>query len=309
MIGVLFSGQGSQVVQMGKNLYESYPDIRAFYDSIQLGFDIKEVSFAADYETLSQTQYVQASLVAFQLAIFQHLTSNGFHCDAISGLSLGMYSALAAAGVFTANDALKIVEKRSIYMAEASKDHPSTMYAILGKNSEEIEVFLNGVRQTVAHEIANRNCPGQIVVSVSIDLAKAFENACRESPFRLIALDVEAGFHSSFMKEAGVKLMEPLQKLIILEPKANIYMDTSGKLCRSNSLKSDLSMQVYSATNFQYVLENMIRDGVSRFVEIGNKNTFQGFLKKINRAIPITQINSPESMEMFLTKYREERHA
>ena len=163
-IAFLYAGQGSQHPGMGADLYETYPQFRAVLDGADLDFDVKEVSFQDSQGVLNETRYTQPCMVAFAVGVTQILNHEGIRPDYVAGLSLGEYSALQAAGVFNPQQAISLVAFRGKVMAEAAKDVPCGMTAVLGLDREKLEQACEQASSLGVVAIANYNCPGQLVI-------------------------------------------------------------------------------------------------------------------------------------------------
>lgn len=299
MIGLLFSGQGSQATEMGRDLYEKYPQVREFYDGLNLDFDLKNISFKGNLETLSKTTYTQPALVAFHLAILRLLKSKGLDYGAVAGLSLGEYSALVAAGILTEEEAMDIIENRAKYMASCCQANPSTMLALISKEETRIyEAIKKLEEEGFFVEIANLNCPGQVVIGIKMDERPRIMELLEEvKGLRVTELKVEGAFHTSLMEEAEKKLALDFKKVDFKLPSVPIYLNRTGKLLDQEDLGQLMAEQASHTTYFEKSLKAMINDGVRIFLEIGNNDIFKGFMKRIDKDIRVIGINSVESIE------------
>lgn len=299
MIGLLFSGQGSQKPAMGADLYEKYEQVKDFYDSLDLDFDIKDISFNSDEDTLKKTIFTQPSLVALHLGILRLLKSKGLDYSGVAGLSLGEYSALVAAGVISDQEAMEIIEQRAKYMSQSCRQNPSTLLALISKDEDKIYQVISKLRdQGIFIEIANLNCPGQIVVGVKAkDLDHIKDSFAQVKGIRISPLDVEGAFHTSLMEDAEKKLYEDLKSYKFEDPDLPIYMNRTGKRYGGEDFPSLMAEQTSHTTNFGSILNNMLADGISVFLEIGNNDIFKGFMKRIDRNIKVIPVNSVETIE------------
>lgn len=296
MIGLLFSGQGSQVPGLGKDLYENYACVRDLYDHMDLSSDLKEVSFFADQEIIDKTKYTQPVLVAFHLAILRLLKEAEISYQATAGLSLGEYSAMVASGVLEEKEALAIIEKRGLYMGQACEKYPSTMLAVLKVDEEEVDQDLVELeKQGIQAGIANLNAPGQVVIGCLLEDQEKIISYYKEKKKRCIALQVEGAFHTPFMEEAAHKLRPVLDETNFSEAKIPLYLNRTGGQYRDENLAQVLEEQIFHRTRFQEILEKMIDAGVDQFIEVGKKDTFKGFLKRINKDVQVIAVHSVET--------------
>ena len=220
----LYAGQGSQVKGMGKDLYEAFPAFRKAYDEAELDFDVKTLSFEDPEGKINETRYTQPALVAFACGMTAVLRENGIKPDYALGLSLGEYSALEAASVFSAKTAVEMVAFRGKKMEEASKGIESSMAAILGMSEEALDKVCKEVGGAVS--LCNLNCPGQIVIGGE---KKAVEEASKlalvAGAKKAIPLKVSGPFHTSFMKSAGEALREYFKGITFQEGTCPVLHD------------------------------------------------------------------------------------
>ncbi len=295
-IGFLFAGQGSQVVGMGKDIYDNYQiakDIYSYLDS-----NIKDVSFNGPKELLDETMYAQPSILASSLAIAKILERNNIIPSFVCGLSLGEYSALAFSNVFNINVAIKLVTKRGEIMQNALPKNETGMVAVLGMDSniilEEIKK-VNGVC-----EIANYNCPGQIVISGEIKaLDEAINLLTLKGARKCIKLNVSGAFHSSLLEGASLKLKEELDKYELGDKTYEIVYNTYGEPSNID-IKTILTNQIKSSVKFEQSIRYMLDNGVDTFIEIGPGNTLAGFVKKINKEVNVYSAFNMESLNKVI---------
>lgn len=299
-IGFLFAGQGSQKVGMGKDLYEKYPTIRAVYDNLDLDFDIKKVCFDGPKEVLDDTAYTQSCVVATSLGIASVLKEEGIIPDYVAGLSLGEYSALSFAGAMTIKDACSIVRKRGQIMAEALPEGTTKMVAIMATPEETILEVCQEVSNIGVCEIANYNCPGQIVITgenAAVD--KAVELLLERGTRRAIPVKVSGAFHSSLLEDASKQLKEVLLKYEIKTPEILVVYNVTGKT-EQQPVVDLLTQQIKSSVRFMQSVNFMLEQGVETFVEIGPGSSLTAFMRRINKDIPIYNVEDVASMEKVL---------
>lgn len=296
-IAFVFPGQGAQYTGMAKDFYEKFPVSREVFEKASKvsGLDIKTLCFEEN-ENLNITEYTQIAMLTAEIAILRAVEEAGIHSQVNAGLSLGEYGALAASGVMREEDAFAIVRKRGILMQEA---YPTggAMSAILGTDAELIEKICEETPGIVS--IANYNCPGQIVITGEEKAVLTAGEALKAAGARrVIPLKVSGPFHCEFLKEAGKKLGEELEKIEI-QTFAIPYVTnvTAQYVTESDHVKNLLVKQVSSSVRWQQCVEQMINDGVDTFIEIGPGKTLTGFLKKINRNVKALHIEKIEDLE------------
>lgn len=298
-LGILFSGQGSQRPNMGYDLYKGSESVRKFYDSLKLDFDIRDISFGADENTLKQTIYTQPVLVAFHIAVLELLKEMGVKYDYIAGLSLGEFSGLTAAGVLSPPEVMEIIENRAKYMSDCCSAQPSTLIALLGLDESEIaEHILELRKRGIYIEIANLNCPKQVVVGIKKEnINEVIDYFSSIGKLRIVSLEVEGAFHTSVMNDAAEKLAGKLSEYEFKEEKTPIVFNRTGDFRNNESFVKLLSEQANHTTYFEKSLRKMIDMGVNTFFEIGYNDIFKGFIKRIDRSIKVIPLNTMESIE------------
>ena len=280
----VFPGQGSQFPGMAKDLYESNALALNMFETANeiLGFRITDIMFEGSAEDLKQTKVTQPAIFLHSVIMAQCLSD--FAPDMVAGHSLGELSALTAAGAITFEDGLKIVAKRAMAMQKACEIQPSIMAAILGLEDAVVEKLC---AETTEGQVvpANYNCPGQLVVSGSIEgidavCAKATETGAK----RALKLAVSGAFHSPFMKPAENELAEAIQATTFSTPKCPVYQNVSTKAeTDPEVIKSNLLRQLTSPVKWTQSVKNMIADGATSFTEVGPGAVLQGMIKKIDK--------------------------
>lgn len=293
----IFPGQGAQVCGMGQDFYDNTKTGREVFDraSELLGFSMPELCFEKN-DRLDITEYTQAAMVTVSAAMMKVIEEAGYHADVTAGLSLGEYCALAAAGVMSAEDAILTVRRRGILMQEAVPAGIGGMSAVLGMNAEQINQVVDPMEFV---QVANYNCPGQIVISGKKEAVEDAAVKLKEAGAkRIIPLNVSGPFHSYLLEEAGKKLGEFLQGVQISEPAIPYVANVTARYVTSAAeVKPLLEKQVSSSVRWQQSVETMLADGVDRFVEIGPGKTLSGFIKKINRDVTVLNIEKLEDLE------------
>ena len=283
-LGIIYAGQGSQVVGMGKSFYP-----REIFDQNE---DLKELCFNGPLEKLSYTPYTQPCMVMVATIITDLLKEQGIVPDYTAGLSLGEYSALYCAGVFERQQVIDLARFRGKVMQEAVSGIESEMIAVLGMKEELLQDLLGVV------SISNYNCPGQLVVAGE---KKAVENvkelALENKARRVISLNTSGPFHTSLLKEASLALKERFKKETFHEMKIPVIFNTLGHEIEDQSIPEILEKQVMSPVYFEKSIRYMIDQGVDTIIEVGPGKVLSGFVRKIDRSIQLYQIEDMESLK------------
>ncbi len=304
-LAFLYAGQGSQKVGMGEDLKQAYPLFRETFSLVDPTGRLTSLC-QGDLETLSQTQNTQPVMVAFGVALTAVLQSNGFTPSYVAGLSLGEYTALACSQVFSPLQAVELVAFRGEAMAKGVVGRESKMVAVLGLEAEKLQQACSQASTVGVVEIANYNCPAQLVMggdSLAVD--KASELAKELGARRIMPLNVSGPFHTSLMAGAGQALEQRFQSETFGIPQIPVIFNTTAKpLAESESIPQLLVKQVQSSVYFQDSVSYMVAQGVDTFVEIGPGKVLTGFVKKIAPNVacyPIEDVASLESTLNLLT--------
>lgn len=283
----LFSGQGAQYPGMGKELYETYEAAREVFDAVSLDFDVKKLCFEGPAEQLNDTQYAQACIFVTSMAAAAVLKEQGITPDVCAGLSLGEYSALCYGGSFSVKDGAAIVRERGKLMANALPAGTSAMSAVMMLDEKAILEACEEVKNIGVCEIANYNCPGQIVITGDKAAVEAAGELCKEKGARrVIPLQVSGAFHSSLLTEAGEQLREVLSRYELNKSALPVYNNISGTI-ETGSLEDILSKQISHSVYFEQTIKNMLADGVTTFIEVGPGKAVSGFVKKCTKGMDI----------------------
>lgn len=287
---LLFPGQGSQSVGMGKDLHENHPETRILFEQADdiLGFKLSDIMFNGSEEDLKQTKVTQPAVFLNAYARF-FIHKNDLKIDAVAGHSLGELTALVANGVLSFEDGLELVAQRSLAMQDACNSTEGTMAAILGMEDEVVEKICQETPYTVV--AANYNCPGQLVISGEIDgINKAVESATEQGARRAIVLNVNGAFHSPLMASAKERLEKAIDKTSFKTPIAPIYQNVNGQaVTETSDIKLNLINQLTSPVKWTQTMKNMISNGQNDYIEFGAK-VLSGFLRKVDRKLDITQM-------------------
>ena len=297
-IAFIFPGQGAQTCGMGQDFYEQTETAREVFDKASeiLGFSMTELCFEKN-DRLDITEYTQPAMVTASIAMMKvFMERAGIRPDVTAGLSLGEYSAMAAAGVMSTEDAIRTVRQRGILMQEAVPAGIGAMSAVLAMDAEKIEEVIAPIDGV---QIANYNCPGQIVISGRKEAVEAAAERLKEAGAkRVLPLNVSGPFHSCLLNEAGRKLGEVLEQVTVHTPvipyAANV---TADYVTEAEAVKPLLVKQVSSSVRWEQSIRRMLADGIDTFIEIGPGRTLTGFMKKIDKNARALNIEKLEDIE------------
>lgn len=297
----IFPGQGAQWTGMGKDFYLNVPAAKTVFEQADqiLGFELTKLIFEGPIEKLTQTVNCQVAVFTVSIACLTALQIQNLPLtiSCTAGLSLGEYSALAASGALTFPEGLKLVQARAQFMEEAANLNPGGMLCIIGLDKESAAEIC---RQTQA-EIANLNCPGQIIVSGNAEaLEKTKEKANALNAKRVIPLQVSGAFHSSLMAPAARNLTRFLENTPIRAPKIPIVSNVTAKEENNpQNIKENLAKQVVMPTLWEDSIRFISAQGTKTFIEIGPGKVLAGLLRKIDPQLKVYNIETVEDLQRF----------
>lgn len=286
-IAFIFSGQGSQYIGMGKELYDNIPSCKKIYDKANevLGFDLKELIFNGDKEELNITENTQPAILTTSIAILQAIKDKGINPDIVAGLSLGEYSALVASEALDFETAVSLVKKRGRFMQEAVPQGVGSMVAVIGLDENKIKEVLKIASEKGIVEIANYNTNSQIVIGgerEAVEFASELLKECGAR--RVIPLKVSGPFHTSLLNEASIKLKNEFENIHFNDPKIKIITNVTADFIENgNEIKELLINQVKSSVRWSETIEKMLDEGIDTFIEIGPLKTLSSFVREISK--------------------------
>lgn len=296
----VFPGQGSQYVGMGADLVKEYDVAQETFDVADeaLGFKISEICFAGTEDKLRQTSFTQPAILTVNVAIARILASNALHPQVTAGHSLGEYSALVTAGVLDFSDAVRLVHIRGKLMEEALPQGQGAMAAVMGLDSEKLELACKDAQDLGVVQAVNYNCPGQIVIAGNKQaVEKASLLAKQYGAKRIFSLNVSGPFHSQLMANAGVEFSRYLDDVVFNEPKIPIVANYNAKpLTSIQDIKDALLLQIASPVLWEQSIRTMLVMGVNTFVEVGPGKVLSGLIKKITSDSTIISTDDKDSL-------------
>src|SRR5919108_3458737 len=295
-VAFCFPGQGSQDVGMGRAIADAYPAARAVYEeaSDAVGFDVARLCFEGSIEDLTRTELQQPALVATSIACLRAVETLGVTPDYVIGHSVGEYSALTAAGALSTRDAVALVRARGEAMAEAARQKPGAMAAVLGLGDDVVEKICSGIDGVWP---ANYNCPGQVVVSgenAAVD--RLIEEAAARGARKTVKLRVSGAFHSPLVARAAEQLRPALARATWMNPSPPFMSTVTAKLEEAQRLAAILVEQLTAPVRFTQAVRELVRNGVGVFVEIGPGQVLSGLLRRCDRSLRTISVSEPDAV-------------
>lgn len=308
-IAFVFPGQGSQIVGMGKELANANESVLSIFAKANesLQEELSELIFNGPQEKLTLTVNAQPALLTTSIAILEIFKEANIVPDFVAGHSLGEYTALVAADAISFQDAVKTVRKRGELMEEAVPAGLGTMAAILGMEKDDLRLVTEEISKSgQIVQLANINCPGQIVISGTAEgVADACELAREKGAKRAIPLEVSGPFHSVLMEPASGKLRQALESIEINNACIPVIANVdAAEMMSSDTIKENLIKQLYSPVLWQSSVEYMLEQGVDTFIEIGPGKVLSGLIKKVNRRVNTYAISDLDSLQKTISELK-----
>jgi [acyl-carrier-protein] S-malonyltransferase len=306
MFSVIFPGQGSQLVGMGRDFYDKYSLVQDLFKEADdnLGFSLSNLILNGSKEDLDLTENTQPAIFLISYSIFklikEEFNINLNKANFFAGHSLGEYSALASAGVLSFSETLKILKIRGKAMQSSVPKGVGGMVAVLGSQIEVIEKIINENKTRYECYIANDNSVGQIVLSGNMEDLEKMVVDLKSANIKNVKLPVSAPFHCKLMNKATFVMEEEIAKLDFKDPKNILISNVSGKeIINSNELKDSLILQVESRVRWRESVILMIDKGVNQFIEMGPGKVLSGLIKRIDRNVKVSAINTEEDIKLI----------
>jgi [acyl-carrier-protein] S-malonyltransferase len=298
----LFPGQGSQYVGMARDLYDNSAEAKEMIKMADdaLSVNLSFIMFNGPEEHLKQTEYTQPAIFLHSVVLASLIRT--LQPDAAAGHSLGEYSALVSAGSVQFYDAVKLVRERGLAMQQAGEENRGTMAAVIGLDPDKVEGFCKEASEAGIVQCANFNSPGQIVISGSVDGVRRGMELCKAGGAKMVKeLVVSGAFHSPLMEPARDRLFKKLAETPVYDARFPVYANvTAESETKETDIRKNLIDQLTNPVRWEEIIDNMIRDGVEEFYEIGPGKVLQGLIKRINSDVKSFGIDKYSDVEKYL---------
>jgi len=307
-VGLVFPGQGSQSVGMGKALYDAHPELKKVYADASnvLGYDCAALCFEGPAERLNQTEYTQPALLVSSIAAFKTLEPAGISPVAVAGHSLGEYSALVAAGGVSFREAVGLVQKRGRYMSEAVAPGTGLVAALIGLAPETVKEVCRAASPEGVVAAANFNSPGQVVIAgEKAAVERAIELAKTQGCKKAIPLPVSVPVHTPLMQPAADRLAEDLAQVRWSDLSAPLINNAEARaVSRADEIQASLVRQLPSSVLWEDTVKMMGKMGVTTFVEVGPGTVLAGLIKRILPEAKLFNVNDPKTLDATLQGFQ-----
>ena len=305
-LALVFPGQGSQRVGMGKSIVERFEVAREVFDLADrtLGFSLSRLCFEGPVEELTLTENTQPAILTTSVALYRALATQGIEPDFVAGHSLGEYSALVAVGGLRLEDAVSLVRNRGRYMQEAVPVGEGAMAAILGLGPAEVDAVCSEAAVDEVVEAANFNAPGQTVIAGhAAAVERAGAKAKERGAKRVIPLPVSAPFHCRLMKPAEERLREDFSRVVFSNLRVPLFSNVDAAPVRTGAeAREALLRQVSSPVRWEESVRNLIAQGVGQFVEVGPGKVLSGLVRKVSDSARVVSVEDPDGVERLLAQ-------
>jgi [acyl-carrier-protein] S-malonyltransferase len=299
----LFPGQGSQVVGMGKDLYEQFSTVKQLYEHAEdiLGFGLTDISFHGPEEKLKQTQFTQPALFVHSTILTRLLEERKVIAQAAAGHSLGEFSALVYGQALSFEEGLALVKVRAELMQNAGEQNPGSMAAIIGLDAVSVTEICMEAQEAGIVQPANFNSPQQLVISGSVKgVVKAMDLARSRGARHVVDLPVSGAFHSPLMSTAVKTFGQKLDTTNFRQAKVPVYANVTAKPVKdAEEIRNLLHHQLTRPVQWVETIQNMVQDGVTTFIEVGAGKVLSGLVKRINREVTVLQCGTVEDLESY----------
>jgi len=303
-LAFVFPGQGSQAVGMARDLYQWFPEAREVFDAATdvLGFDLSRLIFEGPEEELTRTVNAQPALLVAGVAALRAIQSKGVRPSFAAGHSVGEYAALLSAGAMEVPEAVRLVRRRGELMEEAATANPGVMAAVLGLGDEEVRAAVQEAQPAGIVDVANYNCPGQIVISGEFGAVEEAGRLAKElGAKRVIPLKVSGAFHSRLMSGAAQAMAAELRRAAISEPSLPVVANVTADYVRTaDEVRAALGEQILGSVRWEESVRRMAADGAEGFVEVGPGTVLAGLVGRTVKERFVTSVGDLAAVEALV---------